>query len=58
MALPCDEGIEITEMLLQYGADPNIRDSYMGDIENGRTPLHIAAAREDNDEVCMNLKDY
>ena len=28
MALPCTEGIEITKLLLQYGANPNLRDTF------------------------------
>ncbi|XP_048588596.1 ankyrin repeat and MYND domain-containing protein 1-like [Nematostella vectensis] len=51
VALPDSAGIAITELLLKSGADPDIRDSAFGlEPENGRTPLHIACCREDNDE--------
>jgi len=57
VALPCTEAIEITKILLQHGADPNLRDDYTTDITTkecretkveGRTPLHIVCCREDN----------
>lgn len=51
MALPDETGVEITELLLKSGADPNIRDCAFGAEENGRTPTHIASSREDNDQV-------
>ena len=51
MALPCEEGVEIVKLLLEYGADPNLTDDYFGDSEDGRTALHIVCAREDNDAV-------
>lgn len=51
VALPDDTGVEITELLLKSGADPNIRDCAFGWGENGRTPAHIASSREDNDQV-------
>ncbi|XP_078381796.1 ankyrin repeat and MYND domain-containing protein 1-like isoform X2 [Oculina patagonica] len=51
VALPDETGVEITELLLKSGADPNIRDYAFGAEENGRTPSHIACSREDNDQV-------
>jgi len=51
VALPEKTGVEITELLLKSGADPNIRDCAFGGEENGRTPAHIASSREDNDQV-------
>lgn len=51
MALPDETGVEITELLLKSGADPNIRDCAFDAEENGRTPAHIACSREDNDQV-------
>lgn len=51
VALPDQTGVEITELLLRAGADPNIRDCAFGYEENGRTPAHIACSREDNDQV-------
>ena len=62
MALPDETGVEITELLLKSGADPNIRDCAFGAEENGRTPAHIASSREDNDQVqcttaCMASPD-
>ena len=51
MALPDETGVEITELLLKSGADPNIRDCAFGAEENGRTPAHITSSREDNDRV-------
>ena len=51
MALPDETGVEITELLLKSGADPNIRDCAFGSEENGRTAAHIASSREDNDQV-------
>ena len=49
MALPTAESIEITKILLEYGADPNLRDGYFEEnIHDGRTPLHIVCCREDN----------
>lgn len=51
MALPDETGVEITELLLKSGADPNIRDCAFDAKENGRTPAHIACSREDNDQV-------
>lgn len=48
-ALPGNEGILITELLLKHGADPNAQDGFReDDITRGRTALHIACAREDN----------
>ena len=51
VALPDQTGVEITELLLRAGADPNIRDCAFVYEENGRTPAHIACSREDNDQV-------
>jgi len=51
VALPDETGVEITELLLKSGANPDIRDSAFGSEENGRTPAHIACSREDNDKV-------
>ncbi|XP_068685368.1 ankyrin repeat and MYND domain-containing protein 1-like [Montipora foliosa] len=51
VALPDGTGVEITELLLNSGADPNIRDCAFGSENNGRTPAHIACLREDNDKV-------
>ena len=56
MALPDETGVEITELLLKSGADPDIRDSAFGSEENGRTPAHIACSREDNDKVHITVK--
>ena len=53
VALPDETGVEITELLLKSGADPNIRDCAFGAEENGRTPAHIASSREDNDQVLL-----
>lgn len=52
--------MEITKLLLKSGADPNIRDSAFDSEDNGRTPVHIACSREDNDivgifNVCMYM---
>ena len=55
VALPDETGVEITELLLKSGADPNIRDSAFGSGENGRTAGHIACSREDNDKVLLYL---
>jgi hypothetical protein len=38
-----------TELLLEYGACPNIQDLY------GNTPLHIACAKNKSCELCINL---
>lgn len=51
VALPDETGVEITELLLKSGADPNIRDSAFSSEDYGRTPAHIASSREDNDKV-------
>lgn len=51
VALPDDTGVEITKLLLVSGADPNIRDSAFDSKDNGRTPVHIACSREDNNRV-------
>ena len=51
VALPDETGVEITELLLKSGADPNIRDSAFGSGDNGRTAGHIVCSREDNDKV-------
>jgi ankyrin repeat protein len=50
VALPSD-AISISKLLLEAGADPNLRDFAFGDVEDGRTSLHTACCREDNDEV-------
>ncbi|XP_052104362.1 ankyrin repeat and MYND domain-containing protein 1-like isoform X1 [Mytilus californianus] len=68
-AIPGDEGVQITELLLHAGAEPDVRatmdDSFLNrNLEEewnkdtispeselllgGRTPLHIACARDDN----------
>ena len=51
VALPDETGVEITELLLKSGADPNIRDSAFGSEDNGRTAGHIVCSREDSDKV-------
>ncbi|XP_031552767.1 ankyrin repeat and MYND domain-containing protein 1-like isoform X2 [Actinia tenebrosa] len=63
VALPDPAGIQITELFLKSAADPDIRDSAFGSEDNnGRTPLHIACSREDNDKdacaVVRLLLDY
>ena len=59
MALPDSTAVEITELLLKSGADPNIRDCAFGTDDSGRTPCHIACSREDNDKVNNGYaKDY
>lgn len=68
-AIPGEEGVLITELLLNAGADPDVRaaedDSFLNrnlmdewskdpihpdsqELLGGRTPLHIACARDDN----------
>ncbi|XP_060565293.1 ankyrin repeat and MYND domain-containing protein 1-like isoform X3 [Ruditapes philippinarum] len=68
-AIPGEEGVLITELLLKAGADPDVRaevdDSFLNKslmeewskdaihpdsqaLLGGRTPLHIACARDDN----------
>ncbi|XP_028400088.1 ankyrin repeat and MYND domain-containing protein 1-like [Dendronephthya gigantea] len=60
-ALPSD-AVSITKLLLEAGANPNLRDFAFGDAEDGRTALHTACCREDNDEdsntVISLLLDY
>ena len=48
VALPSTESIEITNLLLQHGADPDARDNYFGEKQDGRTALHIVCCREDD----------
>ena len=50
VALPYG-AVSISKLLLEAGADPNLRDFAFGDVDDGRTSLHTACCREDNDEV-------
>ncbi|XP_078613135.1 ankyrin repeat and MYND domain-containing protein 1-like [Branchiostoma floridae x Branchiostoma japonicum] len=57
-AIPGEEGVDITQLILKAGADPDMRahedgteedqDGKLSAIEGGRTPLHIACERDDN----------
>ena len=53
VALP-HGAVPISKLLLEAGANPNLRDFAFEDVaEEGRTVLHTACCREDNDEVSL-----
>ena len=54
VALP-HGAVPISKLLLEAGADPNLRDfAFEDNTEEGRTSLHTACCREDNDKVSFN----